>query len=213
MNPEFETTKKALKFTLAKQMLQRLLDQQLISESEFQTGVELLAERFKVDARTGSARAYIPKENVEKQHEEPRVNYISLTEWAKQEADKPATVIITWLHSHNTLEFLREWEKENNPKFNEAGYRELIMSKSKTVTPKMRCEMTGAIGIMSRVGNQGGTYAEPVIAYDFKMWHNTSLRYILMDGLVNGAIGGKSKKSEKPLPEKKIHYIPPKKMD
>ena len=48
-------------------------------------------------------------------------NFISLTELARKEnRDNPGYVIQSWLRSRNTIEFLRLWEKENNPDFNEA---------------------------------------------------------------------------------------------
>ncbi len=54
-------------------------------------------------------------------------NFISLTELAREEnRDNPSYVIQSWLRSRNTIEFLRLWEKENNPDFNETGYNQLI---------------------------------------------------------------------------------------
>lgn len=52
---------------------------------------------------------------------------VSLTELLKQYSeDSPAYVIQSWMRSHNTLEFLRQWENEMNEEFDDRDCEELI---------------------------------------------------------------------------------------
>ena len=125
--------------------------------------------------------------------DERYLTYENLTEMAKYEGGNATNTIITWLRSHKTFEFLREWEKMNNPAFNEDGYQELMASGNKTITPKVWCEKTNTIGILSRQGNGGGTYVHPIIALDFLMWQRPILRYFMLDSLAD-----KKKSKEQP---------------
>ena len=209
MNPEAARTMRTLKFYQARQIMQRILKDGLISEDDYNRMIKLLAEEFEVDAKTGSALrtskySVWGKDDVDERY----LTYENLTKYLKKESGNPATAIITWLRSHNTFEFLREWEKKNNPKFNEDGYQELMNSGNKTITPKIWCEKTNAIGIISRQGNKGGIYAHPMIFADFKMWESALLRYYLMDVLVNGMKAFKPEERER-----KIVEIKPKRVE
>lgn len=96
---------------------------------------------------------------------------ISLTEIARAHSeDAPGYVIQSWLRSGNTLAFLNLWEQENNPDYSETGYEELLEKKkaaSFTLTPKLWIDRTKAIGIVSKQGKAGGTFAHPMIACEF----------------------------------------------
>lgn len=209
MNPEAEEMYRNIKFQLAKQTLKRLLDGEEISESEYQSGLKLLADKFGIDILTGFARSAESIEHAEKEARAERYHtYINLTESLKKEAASPATIIITWLRSHKTLYFLRQWETANNPKFNDAGFNELMASGKKTITPKIWCEKTNAIGIMSRQGHKGGIYAHRVIATDFYMWHNPQLRYYLIDTLVKGKLVDEHGKNKPQLSWRKVYKLP-----
>lgn len=98
-------------------------------------------------------------------------SYISLTEIARAHSeDAPGYVIQSWLRSGNTLAFLNLWEQENNPDYSEAGYEELLEKKkaaSFTLTLKLWIDRTKAIGIVSKQGKAGGTFAHPMIACEF----------------------------------------------
>ena len=103
-------------------------------------------------------------------------DYISLTDIAKSKnPDEPRDVVKNWLRNKNTIEFLGLWERINNPGFkgvefdlfkNEAGFN------SFTLSPTKWCEKTGAIGIISKAGRYGGTYAYKDIAFEFASWVN-----------------------------------------
>ena len=99
---------------------------------------------------------------------------ISLTEIARAHSeDAPGYVIQSWLRNGNTLAFLNLWEQENNPNYSEVGYAELSKRKknaSFTLTPKLWIDQTKAIGIVSKQGKNGGTFAHPMIACEFASW-------------------------------------------
>lgn len=104
----------------------------------------------------------------------PGESYISLTDIARAHSDDtPGYVIQSWLRSGNTLAFLDLWEKENNPDYHEGAYRKLLEKKkaaSFTLTPKLWVSQTNAIGIVSKQGKSGGTFAHPMIACEFASW-------------------------------------------
>ena len=104
----------------------------------------------------------------------PDDSYISLTEIARAHSEEaPGYVIQRWLRSENSLAFLILWENENNPNYSEVGYAELSKRKknaSFTLTPKLWIDQTKAIGIVSKQGKNGGTFAHPMIACEFASW-------------------------------------------
>lgn len=99
-------------------------------------------------------------------------DFICLTDMAKaKEGDnRSADIIKNWLRNRSTIEFLGTWEIINNPNFNvvefdhfrkEAGLPTFVLSVSQWV------EQTGAIGLFSKSGRYGGTYAHKDIAFEF----------------------------------------------
>lgn len=99
-------------------------------------------------------------------------DYICLTDIAKaKEGDnRAADVIKNWIRTRTTIEFLGTWEILYNPNFKivefdhfkmEAGLPTFVLS------PKQWAEKTGAIGIISKSGRYGGTYAHRDIAFEF----------------------------------------------
>lgn len=110
--------------------------------------------------------------------------YISLTEITRAHSeDAPGYVIQRWLRSENTLAFLNLWEKENNPNYRDSGYIELLEKKktaSFTLTPKLWIEQTKAIGIVSKQGKSGGTFAHPMIACEFASWIAPEFKMLLL---------------------------------
>jgi len=98
-------------------------------------------------------------------------DYISLTDMVK--ANEGEDHIRNWMRNKNTLEYLGVWESLNNPNFKgvefdtfmkEAGLNRFNM------TPRKWIEATNAIGIISKAGRNGGTYAHKDIAFNFGMW-------------------------------------------
>lgn len=111
-------------------------------------------------------------------------SYVSLTKIAQAHSeDLPGYVIQSWLRSSNTLAFLNLWEKENNPDYSEVSYMELLEKKktaSFTLMPKLWIERTKAIGIVSRQGKYGGTFAHPIIAGEFASWLTPEFKMLLL---------------------------------
>ncbi len=112
--------------------------------------------------------------------------FISLTDIAKyRNEDDPRFVIQNWMRNRNTIEFLAVWEELHNSNFNrvqfeavrnEAGLNRFVM------TPKKWTELTGAIGIVSKAGRYGGTYAHSDIAMSFATWLSPEFQlYIMKD--------------------------------
>jgi len=92
-------------------------------------------------------------------------DYICLTDMLKA---KDGNFFITdWLRNRNTLEFLSVWEKINNPNFNYGEFatiRNQSGLNSFKVSVKEWTQKTNAIGIFSKAGRYGGTYAHKDIA-------------------------------------------------
>ena len=98
-------------------------------------------------------------------------DYISLTDMMR--AKDGDFFFHNWLRNRNTVEFLGIWEKVYNPNFNPVEF-DIIKSKAGLhnfrLSAKEWMEKTGAIGIISRTGRYGGTYAHKDIAFEFAMW-------------------------------------------
>lgn len=112
--------------------------------------------------------------------------FISLTDIAKyRNEDDPRFVIQNWMRNRNTIEFLAVWEELHNPEFNrvqfdavrnEAGLNRFVMTPTKWIT------QMNAIGIVSKAGRYGGTYAHTDIAMAFATWISPEFQlYIMKD--------------------------------
>ena len=101
-------------------------------------------------------------------------DYISLTDIARyKEATNSDDIIKNWLRNRNTVELLGFWEQLHNPDFKPVefdGFRNQAGLNSFTLTPKKWIESTSAIGIISRSGRYGGTFAHKDIAFEFASW-------------------------------------------
>ncbi len=116
-----------------------------------------------------------------KQNEE---EFISLTDMAKfRDSERTNYIIQNWMRTRGTIEFLGLWEQLRNPSFkgiefdafkNESG------SNSFTLTPKKWIESTNAIGIISKSGRYGGTYAHKDIAFEFASWISPTFKLYLI---------------------------------
>ena len=112
-------------------------------------------------------------------------DYISLTDIARYKSDEPFIVINNWLRGKDNIQFLGLWESMHNPDFkpiefdrlkNEAG------SNAFTLSPKKWIEKTSAIGIVSKSGRFGGTFAHSDIAMEFASWISPEFKlYIIQD--------------------------------
>ena len=111
-------------------------------------------------------------------------DFISLTDIARSKnPDEPKDVVKNWLRSKNTIEFLGLWETINNNDFkgvefdsfkNEAG------SNSFTLSPTKWIEKTNAIGLITKIGRNGGTFAHIDIAFEFASWVSAEFKLYLI---------------------------------
>ena len=111
-------------------------------------------------------------------------DYISITDIAKYKDEERTDYIIqNWLRNRNTIEFLGIWEKLNNPDFNPIefeGFRNQAGLNSFVLTSKKWIESTNAIGIVSKPGRYGGTYAHKDIAFEFASWVSVEFKLYLI---------------------------------
>jgi len=111
-------------------------------------------------------------------------SYISLTDMAKSKNPNDANEIIrNWLRNRNTIEFLGIWEKIYNPDFKTVefdGFKKEAGLNSFTLSSKKWIEKTNAIGIVSKAGRYGGTYAHEDIAFEFGMWISAEFKIYLV---------------------------------
>ncbi len=111
-------------------------------------------------------------------------DFISLTDIAKfKNSDHPDEVVRNWLRNRNTLEFLGIWERLNNPSFNPVefdGVRAQAGLNSFTLSPKQWIIKTGAVGILSKAGRYGGTFAHKDIAFEFASWVSIEFKLYLI---------------------------------
>lgn len=111
-------------------------------------------------------------------------DFISLTDIAKyKDQENPRFIIQNWMRNRNTVEFLGIWESLNNENFNRVEF-EAVKSQaglnSFVMTPQRWIENTQAIGITSRAGRYGGTYAHKDIAYEFASWVSVEFKLYLV---------------------------------
>ena len=108
-------------------------------------------------------------------------DYISLTDMAKSQLQEH--IIFRWLSLKSTIEYLGEWEMLYNPDFNCTEFgtiKNAAGSNNFVLSVKTWIERTNAIGIRSKAGRYGGTYAHRDIAYNFGMWISPKFQLLLV---------------------------------
>ena len=112
-------------------------------------------------------------------------DYISLTDIAKYKSEDPNDVIKNWLRSKDTIEFLGLWEQLNNPNFKPVefdGFKNAAGANAFTLSSTKWIEATNAIGIISKAGRYGGTFAHKDIAFEFASWISAEFKlYFIKD--------------------------------
>jgi len=107
--------------------------------------------------------------------------YISLTGIARyRDAERSDYILQNWLRTRSTIEFVGLWEQFNNPDFNSIefdGIKNQAGSNSFSLTPKRWIEATNAIGIVSKTGKYGGTFAHRDIAFEFATWISAEFKF------------------------------------
>ena len=111
--------------------------------------------------------------------------FISLTDIAKYKSNAPNDVIKNWMRGRETLEFLGLWESLHNPDFKPVefdGFRSEAGLHAFTMSPTKWIESVNAIGIVTKAGRYGGTYAHSDIALEFASWVSAEFKlYIMKD--------------------------------
>lgn len=111
-------------------------------------------------------------------------DYISITDIARQKNPvEPKDVVKNWMRLKNTLEYLGLWERLNNTSFKGVEFDPLLKdagSNAFTMSPTRWVELTGAIGLMTKNGAGGGTYAQRDIAFKFASWVSVEFELYLI---------------------------------
>lgn len=111
--------------------------------------------------------------------------FISLTDIARYKSDMPHDVVKNWMRSRETIEFLGIWESLHNPNFKQVEFdlfRKEAGLNAFTMSPTKWIESTNAIGIVTKAGRYGGTYAHSDIALEFASWVSAEFKlYIMKD--------------------------------
>ena len=115
-----------------------------------------------------------------------REDYISLTDIARyRDAERTDYIIQNWLRNRNTIEFLGIWEGLNNPGFKPIefdGFKKQAGLNSFILTAKQWIAKTEAIGLVSKPGRYGGTFAHKEIAFEFASWISVEFKlYIIKE--------------------------------
>ena len=112
--------------------------------------------------------------------------YISLTDLARYaDEDDPRYPIQNWMRNKDVISYLGLWESINNENFKGVEFdtfeSEAGSNKFK-ISPQKWIRETNAIGIISKSGNNGGTYAHPDIAFEFASWLSPEFKlYVIQE--------------------------------
>ena len=111
-------------------------------------------------------------------------DFVCITDIAKyKNPEAPADIVKNWLRSKNTIELLGLWEKLHNPDFKlvefdqfkkEAGFNHFVLS------PKKWIITLNAIGLQSKSGRYGGTFAHIDIALEFASWVSVEFKFYMI---------------------------------
>jgi hypothetical protein len=111
-------------------------------------------------------------------------DYISLTDIARyKNALEPKDVVKNWIRNRSSIEFLGIWEQLNNPNFKGVEFDAFKVesgSNSFVLSPQRWIEVTKAIGLVSRSGSGGGTFAHKDIAFEFASWISAEFKLYLI---------------------------------
>lgn len=107
-------------------------------------------------------------------------DFLSLTDLAKLVNDDSSKVISKWIEMLKTIDFLDVWERNYNPNYDRSGYDEIRQRAgvpSFFLSTKQWIKKTGAIGIETKSGRNGGTFAHHLIALEFCSTMNPEFRF------------------------------------
>jgi hypothetical protein len=117
-------------------------------------------------------------------YQDNKEDFISLTDIARfRDPERSDYILQNWMRNRSTIEFIGLWELFNNPDFNSIefdGIKNMSGSNSFSLTPKRWIEATHAIGIVSKTGRYGGTFAHKDIAFEFASWLSAEFKFYLI---------------------------------
>ena len=117
-------------------------------------------------------------------YSEKHGDFISITDIARhRDSERSDYILQNWMRNRSTIEFIGLWEQFNNPNFNSIefdGIKNMAGSNSFALTPKRWIEATNAIGIVSKTGRYGGTFAHKDIAFEFASWLSAEFKFYLI---------------------------------
>lgn len=112
-------------------------------------------------------------------------DYISLTDMAwYRDAERTNYIIQNWMRTRSAIEFCGLWEQLNNPDFKSIefdAFKNQSGANSFALTPQKWIEATHAIGIISKSGRYGGTFAHRDIAFEFATWISAEFKFYLIN--------------------------------
>ena len=117
-------------------------------------------------------------------HAKGKEDYFSLTDMARyRDAERTNYIIQNWMRTRNAIEFNGLWEQLNNPGFKSIdfdAFKQEAGANSFSLTPQKWIESTNAIGIISKSGRYGGTFAHKDIAFEFATWLSPAFKFYLI---------------------------------
>jgi len=117
-------------------------------------------------------------------YQEEKGDFLSLTDIARyRDSERSDYILQNWMRNRSTIEFMGLWEQFHNPDFKSIefdGFKNMAGSNGFSLTPKRWIESTKAIGIVSKTGRYGGTYAHRDIAFEFATWLSAEFKFYLI---------------------------------
>ncbi len=165
-----------LRYIIAReQYMKPLLKNEIISEEVYNEVLENLYDELEVwkynRIQNPGIKFRKKKREIKSTLAEQNPGYVSLTELARNKSQKSTGYTIQmWLRDSGSVDFLTLWEKKHNEKFLHASVE------LKSLTPKIWINKTNSIGIVSRQGKNGGTYAHKEIAMHFMCWLSADVK-------------------------------------
>jgi len=108
-------------------------------------------------------------------------DYICLTDMVRNEEGNDH--IRNWMRNRNTVEYIGLWETLHNPNFKGVEFdtfRKQAGLNNFNLTPKKWIEATNAIGLVSKSGRYGGTYAHKDLAFEFGAWLSPMFKLLVI---------------------------------
>ena len=115
-----------------------------------------------------------------------QMDFFCLTDIARyKNPEEPFIVVNNWMRLRNTIEYIGLWEQLHNPNFIPIEFDRFLSeagTNAFTLSPQKWINATNAVGIISKTGRNGGTFAISDIALKFAAWLSVELElYIVKD--------------------------------